>query len=807
MKLKLLLILTCVSSLLSYAQITKAEAFTVGTKLAFYPNQCGNTIPEAANKLTFCDGINNLGVVERSYGLNDRRVERMLPNYFNADEFYVTGKGLSIRNTDGTWENIPNVAIPTFNTQNAWTNAATIKNGLVQPDGKIIIQATGANYGFNIYDRTQKTFTPVNFPSNRFPYLFAYDMVRDLTWIIAFGGGANGRFLYTYDGTDLIPVQELITAGGISTNINSVKLIYKDDHLYIGSTNGLFKIDITNYITSNVVTTQYNSTTTPGLPFDRTLDLQFNSNDQLWLAQSNNNNSDGGLIKFDIINETHEIYQLERESNTSLNHSFQKLAIDNSGKIWATAISSSSLYTLTFPGDVETWVTTTDAELTALGVPITYVPNNIYFRNNQFYFTTVDFSSGSNSNYEVIINNNDTWSGRNDDALGNLSTKMNRRFTNVKSDANGGVWWFNAYDDIVIYRDSDDNHQSIAIENMTFTADVDDDNKAIVKGGSPNELRKIDFPNVNSIQGAVNQATYIKRVADQVWVYDRNLKRIDAYRDDAIVASYDLDEDWYTNSGFEFAIDDNADAWFARYLSGNLTIKKFDINTLTTTTYTLTDNISSIRKICAAPNGALWFVGGLGAVYYDGSNFTSFLAPDYSEIYSVVDAVVDSNGKLYMLNNDNASIITIENPTDTNPIIANTSLENANSVLPSLDHYRPGALTIDSEGSIWTHASQNVFKLIDNDFATEYIPQPTVLSINEQELVSKIKVYPNPTKGQLTVQTDLPIDVIKVSTFLGQNVATFKNTDTIDISDLSSGIYVLNILSESTTFKKKIILK
>ena len=230
-------------SIIAEAQITKSEAFLTGTKLTFYPNQCGNTIPEAANKLTFCDGIDNLGVVERSYGLNDRRVENMLPNYFNADEYYVTGKGLSIRNTDGTWENIPNIAIPTFNTQGDWTNAGDIRNGVVLPNGNVIIHASNANYGLNLYDRTLKTFTPINFPNNRFPYVFAYDADRAITWIVASGGGSGGRYLFTYDGTNLDFIQELVEAGGVSTTASSTTLIYNNDHLYLGSTNGLFKIN------------------------------------------------------------------------------------------------------------------------------------------------------------------------------------------------------------------------------------------------------------------------------------------------------------------------------------------------------------------------------------------------------------------------------------------------------------------------------------------------------------------------------------------------------------------------------------
>jgi len=437
---------------------------------------------------------------------------------------------------------------------------------------------------------------------------------------------------------------------------------------------------------------------------------------------------------------------------------------------------------------------------------MTYSPNNAYFRNNKLYFTTVDFSSGSNSNFEVVINNNDVWSGRNDNETGNLSSRMNRRFTNNMPDANGGVWWFNAYDDIVVYRDSDDNHQSILIENMTFSAAVDSDNKAIVKGGTPNVLRKIDFPNTTSIETAINQANDMKRVAGQVWIFDRVNKKIDAYKNDLLINTYDLDEDWYNYASSFFAVDDNANAWFMRNNTGSLIIKKFDTSTLTSTTYddeVPEVSLSTLRKVVSAPNGGVWFIGTLGAIYQENGVFYDFMASDYDEIYNLRDIVVDTNGKAYLLTNDNATITTIENPTD-NPILTNISLENANSVMPSLDHYRPDVLTIDSEGSIWTQASQNAFKLVDNEFATEYIAQPA-LGVSTNEFLAAISMYPNPTNGVVTINTKEHVDNIEVYTILGKKVKEVENRASIDVKELTSGIYILKIRIENTIISKKLM--
>ena len=206
-------------------------------------------------------------------------------------------------------------------------------------------------------------------------------------------------------------------------------------------------------------------------------------------------------------------------------------------------------------------------------------------------------------------------------------------------------------------------------------------------------------------------------------------------------------------------------------------------------------------------NGGVWFIGTLGAVYQENGVFYDFKAADYPEIYNLYDIVVDTNGKAYLLNNDSASITTIENPTDSNPILTNTSLENTNTVMPSLDHYRPSALAIDSEGSVWTHASQNAFKLIDNDFAIEYIVQPASLSIEDQEFDSKVTIYPNPSDGIININTNSQIERIDVFSILGTKINTFKNTNAIDLSNQTTGLYLLKITIEGQIVNKKIMLQ
>ena len=791
MKAKLLFVIGFLS-LLGYGQLNKMDTFLTGTKVSFYPNECGNAIPEAQGKLSFCDRANNLGVVERSYGLNYRGVTRMLANYNNQDELFITNNGLSIRNTDGTWNNVPNMAIPLWGTQ----NIPTLTNGMALPDGNIILFATNSGSKMHLYNRIQKTITSIDFPNNKYPQQLVYDTDRNLTWV--FATSSNTTYLFTYDG---ITLTEIATLGNITISTNSATLAYKNNHIYVGNNFGLYKIDVSDY-TNTVPVTHYDSTTTPGLPFDKVSDLQFDSNGMLWMAQGDNN--DGGIVKFDSANETYNLYQLARPDNASINQRFQDVAIDNNGVLWASSNDYSGLAKLTFTGTTPNWINIPKTDLTTFGVPITYNPNNIYFRNNKFYFTVVDGSSGNSNHFEVIINDNGNWSGRNDNESGNLSQWMNSRFTKSLPDDNGGVWWFNRHDDVVVYRDKDDNHQSIFL-NIGHSAAIDTDNKAIVKGGSPNEIRKIDFPNAISIQNGTNEAIDMQRVGNQVWIFDRTNKKIDVYENNTLITTYNLDgTDHSTYS--QFAVDDENNIWFAKNISGqNVRLKKFDTSTLTSTTVEIPANISSFKKILAAPNNSIWVVGNKGVLYYQNANSYTFLAADHSEIYNIWDATVDSNGKLYLLNNDLASITTIENPTAA-AVLTNTKIEGNNSVLPSLKQYRPSTITIDSEGSIWTHASQNAFKLVDDDFSVTYRRQST-LAVPNQISISDIIVYPNPTTDILNIRSKFPIEDVKLYSVLGKKVLQTTNTSLINMSQLAPGVYIIKIKSNNTVISKRLMIQ
>ncbi|WP_220763725.1 T9SS type A sorting domain-containing protein [Flavobacterium sp. UMI-01] len=70
------------------------------------------------------------------------------------------------------------------------------------------------------------------------------------------------------------------------------------------------------------------------------------------------------------------------------------------------------------------------------------------------------------------------------------------------------------------------------------------------------------------------------------------------------------------------------------------------------------------------------------------------------------------------------------------------------------------------------------------------VSNSATLSTPSVEL-NAVGVYPNPTTGNLTLDSNELINGIEVYDLLGKNVKTFKNTNEINISDLNNGTYIL----------------
>jgi hypothetical protein len=84
------------------------------------------------------------------------------------------------------------------------------------------------------------------------------------------------------------------------------------------------------------------------------------------------------------------------------------------------------------------------------------------------------------------------------------------------------------------------------------------------------------------------------------------------------------------------------------------------------------------------------------------------------------------------------------------------------------------------------------------------------LAIDENAIASNISVYPNPTTGELRIESgELRISNVEIFDVYGRKVSSsvsFMSPETmIDVSHLTAGIYILKIFTEAGAVIKKVL--
>ena len=88
------------------------------------------------------------------------------------------------------------------------------------------------------------------------------------------------------------------------------------------------------------------------------------------------------------------------------------------------------------------------------------------------------------------------------------------------------------------------------------------------------------------------------------------------------------------------------------------------------------------------------------------------------------------------------------------------------------------------------------------------ISQSVPLYIVENELRNNLKMYPNPTSGNFTIEIkeELTGSKVVVYNIIGQKVKDFTLEALQTNQNLSKGIYLLEIAKEGTKITKKLIV-
>lgn len=157
------------------------------------------------------------------------------------------------------------------------------------------------------------------------------------------------------------------------------------------------------------------------------------------------------------------------------------------------------------------------------------------------------------------------------------------------------------------------------------------------------------------------------------------------------------------------------------------------------------------------------------------------------------DDLIDYNGKLYFTANDgtNGTELWVSDGTTagTMMIELNTSGDAIASHLIVFNN----ELYLSADGGngtgqeLWAYMEEN-------------------LSIDDvNALKSQISLFPNPTNTSFQIETTETLDKVEIYSLQGQSIKSFTPQNQYDISDLSSGIYLVKIQANNNEITKRII--
>lgn len=752
-------------------QVAHVTTYETGTRIDYYPGACEADLPEAVGKISFCDRNGNLGVVSASYGLSDRGVTKMIDNNWNDDEVFLTRAGVSIRKTDGSWDNFPDYAAPRATPT---SNAPAINGAMVDNQGRLLFRHGNA-VGLHLLDLTTKEFKTIPYRNalgsslNLYTSIFTQKTGTDTTYVISQSGGTN--HLYKLYGDSLEPVGVLPVPLGTSPDSDLIE--FHNGYLYFGTSSGLHKLNPDDFEDYTV----YGAET---LIITNVQDFLFDADDNIWIAVSSNN--DGAIYHFKPSGNELIIYQ--NQNSSSINLRFTSVALDNDGVIWTVASNSSGIYSLDPDIFNPEWNYLTMVDIGNLGFPITYSPNDVYNYLGKIYFVTNDFSTSIPGNWEVLIYDNGTWQGVTDDEPDNISVKQTYRYQ-YSYPTDDGMWWFNQYDGGVVNFISNDESFSKAYNmggTSAFFTDVD--GNPVIHQSVP---KKIDLPFVYNFQNpGTNQIVTIRRYKDQVWGFDRTGKRIFVWKNNKLVSEYALDEDGYS-SYYNFNVDTEGNAWFASLVNSEIILKKFSTSTLTTTTYeTGEPGFGSMRTPVPMPGGKMGFPGSSGLLVFDGNgSFVRFDNTSSTEFRGIVNGVADTTGNIYLFAHDAARMISIKNPLSENPDIELLQLEGTTGVIPYVAFYRPGGMMFDKQGNLWGHGS--------NRWAKVTLDEPVIPFLNEGETYGIV--------GRVFLDINENNQFDEGEEYINQKVSLFGDDVQIDTYTDEQGRYFFSYLPLTTDYR------
>jgi hypothetical protein len=705
----LLPFLTLLTLTAAAQEVQRIDHFKVGTRISYFMGACDQEPPLAAGRLSYCDEAGNLGVVMESLGLNDRGVLRLAPNYFNDSEVFLTRQGISIRHGNGSWENIPNEAIPVTDSRFTITNAGTIEYGLVDKNGLIYFTVrTTSRRLLYTYDLATKEVNQIPVSDRQGVTHIAYNAQDDHVYLLM--SGVQNIQLVSLVNEQAIPIRSLTEFVGRSTSVNTTKFTYHRDSLWVSTNQGLLAVDATDTDRAQLFDADSGR-----LPVDAVTDFAFAADGTLWLTQTQGNR--GAIVRYDATADSFEEYVLINPgSSNNVEVKFQDLDFLNDGRVTAVASSLFGIIDLDWRGNEPVWTFVDRDSLAALGLPITYTPTEVSRYENRVYYLTDDFSTGNSTNFEVLIREGDTWTGRNDDRPGNYSYWELERFEHFERDDRGGMYFYSSADKNISYMSPTEGLRGRQFASLPpVRPAVDAEGRLVYNDPIQRGWQLLDWPVTASVNDVPTTNTLVATHGNTTAFFSRNSGEFIRTINGRIVARDTLPDPSTYGSYFGFGIDDDGSAWVAadrRSPTGTI-IKKYDMTTQEVTTYDREEEIGQIRRVHPGPGGKMYVIGERGVILIDpaanAGQVHSLLGTEDARLQTIYGGVVDAADRLWILTDFVGTYHIIEDLAAT-PTINTFKIED---LLPFTRLYGSTTMEIDAEGDLWIEGVNSVWKVVD----------------------------------------------------------------------------------------------
>ncbi len=275
------------------------------------------------------------------------------------------------------------------------------------------------------------------------------------------------------------------------------------------------------------------------------------------------------------------------------------------------------------------------------------------------------------------------------------------------------------------------------------------------------------WTNFDLLDGAVSVVLDIIEDSDGIIWFATNAGAF-AY-DGTAFTQFTTDDGLSSNSTSSVTEDADGNIWFGTANSG---ASRFDGEDWEI--FTETDGLASneVGVVFADDNGLLWFGSGFsntGLTSYDGSTFTIYTTADGLADNNVRYIEQDTEGNLWF-----AGSFGISRFDGTSWFVIN----NTNGLLDNLVR----SITQAPNGDIWIGSFDGISVLQAGSLNTD------------EEIFDMFTAFPVPVKDTLQIQKNggsLDIDSIAIYDLLGKELSSVINSNSIDMSSLSSGIYLV----------------